>query len=101
MKPPQSLRFDTLYIALSYGIRSIASGNFIIDNFGHKISYQGDMSEAHHSSYTMHPGGTKMYRDVKMVILVEQYEEGHCEVCGAMFNLPTSEGGASETSRDA
>jgi hypothetical protein len=23
------------------------------------------MSEAHHSLYTMHPGGTKMYRDVK------------------------------------
>jgi hypothetical protein len=23
------------------------------------------MSEAHHSPYTMHPGGTKMYRDVK------------------------------------
>jgi hypothetical protein len=23
------------------------------------------MSEAHHSSYTVHPGGTKMYRDVK------------------------------------
>ena len=30
MKPPQCLRFDTLNIALSYGIRSIASGNFII-----------------------------------------------------------------------
>jgi hypothetical protein len=23
------------------------------------------MSEAHHSLYTAHPGGTKMYRDVK------------------------------------
>jgi hypothetical protein len=23
------------------------------------------MSEVHHSPYTMHPGGTKMYRDVK------------------------------------
>jgi hypothetical protein len=23
------------------------------------------MSEAHHSPYTVHPGGTKMYRDVK------------------------------------
>jgi hypothetical protein len=33
----QSLRFDTLNIALSYGIRSIASGIFIIDNFGHEI----------------------------------------------------------------
>ena len=35
-KPPQSLRFDTLYIALSYGIHPIASGNFIIDIFSHK-----------------------------------------------------------------
>jgi hypothetical protein len=32
------LRFDTLNIALSYGIRSIASGIFIIDNFGHEIT---------------------------------------------------------------
>ena len=23
------------------------------------------MSEAHHSPYTVHPGGTKMYRDIK------------------------------------
>jgi hypothetical protein len=30
------LRFDTLNIALSYRIRSIASDIFIIDNFGHK-----------------------------------------------------------------
>jgi hypothetical protein len=32
------LRFDTLSIALSYGIRPIASGNFIIDIFGHEIT---------------------------------------------------------------
>jgi hypothetical protein len=30
---------------------------------------------------------------------VEQYEEVHCEVCGAVFDLPTSEGRASETAR--
>jgi hypothetical protein len=33
------------------------------------------MSEAHYSPYTVHPGGTKMYCDVKGVILVEQYEK--------------------------
>jgi hypothetical protein len=37
-KPLQSLRFDTLNIALSYKIRYIASGIFIIDNFGHEIT---------------------------------------------------------------
>jgi hypothetical protein len=58
------------------------------------------MSEAHHSPYAVHPGGTKMYRDVKGVILVEQYE-GHCKVCIAVFDLPASEGGASETGVDA
>ena len=31
--PLQSLRVDTLNIALSYGIRPIASGSFIIDIF--------------------------------------------------------------------
>jgi hypothetical protein len=33
MKPLQFLRLDILNIALSYGIRPIASGSFIIDNF--------------------------------------------------------------------
>jgi hypothetical protein len=32
---------------------------------------------------------------------VEQYEDGHCEVCGAMFNLLASKGGASEIGGDA
>ena len=54
------------------------------------------MSEAQHFLYIVHLGGTKMYRDVKGVISMEQYEEGHCEVCRAVFNLPASEGGASE-----
>jgi hypothetical protein len=59
------------------------------------------MSKAHYSPYTVHPGGTKMYCDVKGVILVEQYEKGHCEVCGVVLDLPTSEGGASEAGGDA
>jgi hypothetical protein len=32
---------------------------------------------------------------------VEQYKEGHYKVCGAMFDLPAGEGGASETDADA
>jgi hypothetical protein len=31
---------------------------------------------------------------------VEQYEEGYCKICLAVFNLPTSEGKASEAGRD-
>jgi hypothetical protein len=40
MKPLQSLRFDTLNITLFYRIRSIVSGNFIIDIFDRKIPHQ-------------------------------------------------------------
>jgi hypothetical protein len=36
----QSLWFDTLNIALSYGIRSIASGNFIIDILVNETPHQ-------------------------------------------------------------
>jgi hypothetical protein len=36
------LRFDTLNIALSYGIHPIASGNFIIDILVNKIPHQLD-----------------------------------------------------------
>ena len=32
---------------------------------------------------------------------MEQYEEGHCEVCGAMSNLQTSGGRASDAGGDA
>jgi hypothetical protein len=32
--------------------------------------------------------------------LVEQYKERHYEVSGTMFDLPASEGGASEIGRD-
>ena len=31
---------------------------------------------------------------------MEQYEEGHCKVCRAMYNLPKSEGRASKASED-
>ncbi|XP_070045421.1 uncharacterized protein [Nicotiana tomentosiformis] len=36
------------------------------------------MSEAHYSWYSIHPGSTKMYHDIKDVILVRRYEEEHC-----------------------
>jgi hypothetical protein len=41
------LRFDTLNIALSYGIRPIASGNFIIDILVNKIPHQLNVLKEH------------------------------------------------------
>lgn len=32
------------------------------------------LREAHESSYSMHPGSTKMYRDLKGSFFVEKYE---------------------------
>jgi hypothetical protein len=58
------------------------------------------MSEAHHSPYTVHPGGTKMYRDMKGSYWWNNMKEGHCEVCRTVFNLPTSKGGTSEAGRN-
>ena len=57
MKPPQFLRFDTLYIALSYRIRSIASGLiFIIDKFCFKKYHIN--TYAHVFSADVHGGTT-------------------------------------------
>jgi hypothetical protein len=59
------------------------------------------MSKAHCSLYTVHLGGTKMYQDGEGVILVEQYEEGYCEICGTMSNLPKCESKTFEVGGDA
>jgi hypothetical protein len=58
------------------------------------------MSEAHCSPYTVHPGGTKMYRAMKGSYWWNNMKRGYCKVCGAMFNLKTSEGKASKAGRD-
>ena len=42
------------------------------------------LQEAHDSPYSIHPGNTKMYLDLKEVFLVDWYEEGYCRVCSSM-----------------
>jgi hypothetical protein len=36
------------------------------------------MSEAYHTLLSVHPGSTKMYKDVKGSYWWKKYEEGHC-----------------------
>ena len=42
------------------------------------------LQEAHDSPYSIHPGNTKMYLDLKERFLVDWYEERHCRVCSSM-----------------
>ena len=42
------------------------------------------LSEAHDSKYGIHPGGSKMYQDLKKHFLVERHEDRHCRTCGTM-----------------
>jgi hypothetical protein len=58
------------------------------------------MSEAHRSLYIVYPGGTKMYRDMNGSYWWNNMKWGYCKICGAMFNLKTSEGKASKAGRD-
>ncbi|GKG01191.1 hypothetical protein Tco_0305896, partial [Tanacetum coccineum] len=39
------------------------------------------MHESHKSKYSIHPGSDKMYQDLKSIVLVTEYESGHCHVC--------------------
>jgi hypothetical protein len=68
------------------------------------------ISETHRSPYTVHPGGIKMYQDMKglywwnnikwdIARFVEQCST--CKICGVVLNLSTSEGRALEASGDA
>ncbi|XP_028094909.1 uncharacterized protein LOC114294909 [Camellia sinensis] len=64
---------------------------FIIE--GSVLKYQGRLcdpndvdlkrkilEEAHKSMFTMHPGNTKMYQDLKVSVLVAQHEKGNCRL---------------------
>jgi hypothetical protein len=42
------------------------------------------LDEAHLSKFSMHPRSTKMYHDLKTLILVDQNEEGDGPVCVRM-----------------
>ncbi len=52
------------------------------------------LKEAHRSTYTIHPGCTKMYIDLK-TLLVAEYEEGCLAPCGSVPSMPTCQGGIS------
>ena len=45
------------------------------------------LNESHSSSYLVHPGGNKMYQDLKLIFLVVRYEEEHFSVCFQVLNL--------------
>ena len=40
------------------------------------------LEETHGSQYSIHPGATKIYRDLQEIYLVERFEEGYSGVCG-------------------
>ena len=46
--------------------------------------------EVHNTPYTMHPGTTKMFRDLEEIFLVAETKEGRGRVCKQMFGLSTS-----------
>ena len=41
------------------------------------------LSEVHESAYSIHPGSTKMYQELKEILVV-RYEEGYSRVRGTM-----------------
>ena len=57
------------------------------------------MEEAHFSAYSIHPGSTKMYHDLKRYLLVEWDEKSYCIICIQMSHLPISEIRTSEAFR--
>ena len=48
------------------------------------------LEESHRSKYTIHPGVTKMYHDVKGLYWWEGLKKRCGRVCAEMFDLPTS-----------
>uniref|UniRef100_A0A2N9GJY8 RNA-directed DNA polymerase n=1 Tax=Fagus sylvatica TaxID=28930 RepID=A0A2N9GJY8_FAGSY len=63
--------------------------------FGNRLCVPNDpdlkeeiLSEAHNTGYTVHPGGTKMYREFEGNLLVEQYEKRNCRICCMMLAQP-------------
>ncbi|XP_073045974.1 uncharacterized protein [Primulina eburnea] len=52
-----------------------------IDNLRQEV-----ISEAHKSKFSVHPGSTKIYRDLKEEFLVEWNEKGCCDICFQIFH---------------
>ena len=47
------------------------------------------MMEAHNSRYSVHPGSTKMYHDLKEMYGWGGNEEEHCRIRGSVSKLST------------
>jgi hypothetical protein len=50
------------------------------------------LKEAHRSKYTMHPGSTKMYQNLRGEYWWNKYEEGDCPICFEVLGMSASEG---------
>ena len=50
------------------------------------------LTEAHNTRYLIHPGGTKMYRDLKQYFWCDNMKRNNCGVCESVFNLSESQG---------
>lgn len=50
------------------------------------------LREAYRTPYTVHPGETKMYRDLKKELLVEENEGGCSSLCGVLRDLLAGKG---------
>ncbi|KAL0318114.1 UNVERIFIED_CONTAM: Transposon Tf2-11 polyprotein [Sesamum calycinum] len=58
------------------------------------------MHEAHYAPYAMHPGSTKMYRDLRPYYWWPTMKKDVAEFVGEMFNLSASKSRTPSTSRD-
>ena len=56
--------------------------------------------EAHNSPFSIHPGGTKMYQDLKQVLSVEKHEERCGWVCEQVLSVSTSKNSPTKDGKD-
>jgi hypothetical protein len=70
---------DSLFRMTENGIVRMRNRVYLPDNRDLKEEI---LKEAHESKLAIHPGSTKMYRDLKSFLLVAQYEKGNSGVCG-------------------
>jgi hypothetical protein len=57
------------------------------------------MDEAHHSKLSIHPRSSKMYQELRPLLLVYQNEEGDCSVCCPLRHVLQGKSSSHETCR--
>jgi hypothetical protein len=55
--------------------------------------------EAHLFKFSIHPGSTKMYQDLRKKLLVVKHEGRHSQICGRVWYLSSSQSQPFEISR--